>query len=1315
MIFKTFDSDVDNISSKWGIFGKSFNDISTDIEKRWSNVSKTLQVTNDYTLENITKAWKMGNTNPITFLADDEVTSILDKYNRALDSGAEATAKFLNSGTGNKFMDGFLKDLDGAPATMNKYNVATKNATKQQKAFSLSTITTKAAVLALNAAVSMGLSIALSALIKTINDVVQSEENLKDVAKELGSELTDNTSSIESYKNKIKELKNVLDNNSSSIEDVTQARIDLMAIQDELIEKFGTEKGAIENITEAINGQSDALDNLSKQSYYSAKNKFNEKTNGNKFKDWLTYGSTDNDKIQSNMDKMVGQMRYSIYSLETTGNEVLDNLIAKSYGLSINKDIYGEGSHFIISGRLDEIQEKLYEIQELASDFDVSTVFENSFTKISNDVDSLLTANKDLYEQYILWEKILTNDPKNQYDEQYNLINQYKEAYNEALKTNDSEAIEKASNNYAEILSSAINMAIANGDTDVASYFEDMYPEMQQLFAEWKFKLNFEPNTNDLKDKVSDALTGLEGFSSEEILGFNAKVATQEQVDSYAVLNNVASEYGLTLKGLINLLLKMGLIQSESYQQLVDQFGQDSVNTLSDEDLTYAYSIENVGDMSFEELQTEIQRLKDEANTTEYIDFSDIFNADSIDDTKQKLLDLATSGELSAETIESTEEYKELLDQTAMSAQEFVDAIERFNIDNLNASFEKYSEVLQKVRNGQTLSAEEIASLIVENEELADAVIITGNAYSLEEDALTSLINKYIETSNVAISNQINQTRKTIELIKERIKAYGIEENAINKYGIKIGNVIDNLTRIWEVSGGSETAIGQYLYDNFGMDATSMTPQIIAMIESNAELNELLKELEESFNNGSEYSGSSSSSKTFDWIETLISRIQTRISNLAKTVSATYLTWTERNNELTKQMSAVNEEIVAQGKAYEKYMSKASEVAKKLNAKDKSLVSKIQNGDYSIKDYSGETAELIQEYEDLYNKAIAASQAVKDLKADLTDTAKTKFDNTISQYDDILSNNQGEADRLNALIEQAETDGHIVGESYYQALLDVENMNKSTLQNELKALQEAFNYAMSNGNIQEGSEDWYDMVGQIQDVEQAIIESNTALIELNNSIRDLEWESFDNLLEKISQITEETDFLIDLMSNEDMFENDGSITEYGQATLGLHAVNYQTYIEQSKKYAEELLDIEKAIAEESSDQELIARREELLELQRESIFSAQEQIDAIVELRKEGFDTLLDSLDEVIEKYNELQDAERSLYDYEKTVSEQVAEVDKYQKIIDSLQGMKDTEQGKSMLQKYEVKLQEAKENLEQTQMDRNIEEREKLLDSIYD
>ena len=47
MIFKTFDTNVDKMSAKWGVFGKSFNEIGQAIKGRINDVNNALAVTND--------------------------------------------------------------------------------------------------------------------------------------------------------------------------------------------------------------------------------------------------------------------------------------------------------------------------------------------------------------------------------------------------------------------------------------------------------------------------------------------------------------------------------------------------------------------------------------------------------------------------------------------------------------------------------------------------------------------------------------------------------------------------------------------------------------------------------------------------------------------------------------------------------------------------------------------------------------------------------------------------------------------------------------------------------------------------------------------------------------------------------------------------------------------------------------------------------------------------------------------------------------------------------------------------------------------
>ncbi len=58
------------------------------------------------------------------------------------------------------------------------------------------------------------------------------------------------------------------------------------------------------------------------------------------------------------------------------------------------------------------------------------------------------------------------------------------------------------------------------------------------------------------------------------------------------------------------------------------------------------------------------------ANKPELPTFEDIFNSEDFADAKEDLLELAKSGEITAETIESTEEYKSLIEETGLSAEE---------------------------------------------------------------------------------------------------------------------------------------------------------------------------------------------------------------------------------------------------------------------------------------------------------------------------------------------------------------------------------------------------------------------------------------------------------------------------------------------------------------------------------------------------------------------------------------------------------------------------------------------------------------------
>ena len=302
---------------------------------------------------------------------------------------------------------------------------------------------------------------------------------------------------------------------------------------------------------------------------------------------------------------------------------------------------------------------------------------------------------------------------------------------------------------------------------------------------------------------------------------------------------------------------------------------------------------------------------------------------------------------------------------------------------------------------------------------------------------------------------------------------------------------------------------------------------------------------------------------------------------------------------------------------------------------------------------------------------------------------------------------------LNEYISQAEAKGHIVSEKYYNALIENEKQNIDTLKQEQSALIAERDKAVDEGKITKGSEAWYEQCAAIDEVTQAIEEGNTALIEYNNSIRDIEWEVFDLIQEKISDVTAEADFLIELMSNKDLFDDNGKLTEQGAATMGLHGQNYNAYMYQADEYAKEIANLDKEIAKDPYDQELIKRRRELIELQRESILAAEGEKNSIKDLVEEGINLELDALQEKIDLHNEELDSMKDLYEYNERVKEQTEEISSLQKQLSAYSG-DNSEEAQKKVQELKVSLEKAEKELAETEFDRLIESTSTLLDSLY-
>ena len=95
----------------------------------------------------------------------------------------------------------------------------------------------------------------------------QKIEEARQAAEDAANSHNELVSFLEDYKDKIIELRGEIDSGNLSEEEAYNKRKELIAIQEELIEKFGAEAEGIHLVTGEINDQIDAINNLSKTNW----------------------------------------------------------------------------------------------------------------------------------------------------------------------------------------------------------------------------------------------------------------------------------------------------------------------------------------------------------------------------------------------------------------------------------------------------------------------------------------------------------------------------------------------------------------------------------------------------------------------------------------------------------------------------------------------------------------------------------------------------------------------------------------------------------------------------------------------------------------------------------------------------------------------------------------------------------------------------------------------------------------------------------------------------------------------------------------
>lgn len=466
-----------------------------------------------------------------------------------------------------------------------------------------------------------------------------------------------------------------------------------------------------------------------------------------------------------------------------------------------------------------------------------------------------------------------------------------------------------------------------------------------------------------------------------------------------------------------------------------------------------------------------------------------------------------------------------------------------------------------------------------------------------------------------------------------------------------------------------------------------------------------------SSSSGSDSSSSSEPSpQDFNWVEPLLSKISKAYDRLKNKVSDTTRTWLNRNNALSDSMETLLSEINAQSDTYDFYMDRFNSYDLSDYYKDQ-----IANGSFNIETvYDENLKDAISDCQDLYDKAQDAADAVQSLNIEIRQLAKSRFDNIQSQFEEVLGKVNSIKDLYSKDNDFLEEQGWFASTLLNNSMMEQEQKNLAKLEQERDALTKALNSAMASGKIEAESEDWYSMQSAIDDCTSSIYDAKKALVEYDNAIRQINWDAFDRTRDDVNNLIDETQFLVDLLKDEDITDDNGNMNDNGKAAQALIAQKYQLYLNQAKAYKDEILKINEELTNDPYDKELLDRKQELIKAQQDAINSSISEKNALKDLVQEGYDTFLDKLDEVIQKYKDLMSQQKDAYDYEKSIKEKTKALNALEKQYSAYQG-DNSEEGKKNIQQLKDQINTAKDDLKDTEYEKLISDTQAILDNLAD
>ena len=546
------------------------------------------------------------------------VSNTMAQYNKLAEKGISNQNEYAKAiATTNPKLGSYLTSLNGAKAGMSGYAIQLAGAT-------LKTVALQAATIALDAALSMGISLAIGGLISGIDYLVHRNEKLIESANEVtntyrdqAKTLSEGITSLQEQQNDFDSLAKGVDEYGNNISLTTDQYKQYQSIVSEILGHSPELIAGYDEEGNAIAKKNGLIEESIRLMKEERKQKLNEITTASNTKTIYKgakaeYNNSRGDLTNESFDVPVQSELHSPLNNYGKGSDSFSNVYTVQHFNSIIKDITGEDfldgekltdylkrNEEIIKKNYDEISRQMKQDVHTANGTifglskDDTQTFVNWLQEVYSSIDEVEKKSHGMDEQFNLfaqksdaYEK-LTNEQKNFITEYIKETGKITDAEGKLLS--DDELLNKA-NNYKAFVDELdkradVKEAITSfytapeDDESIPEYIssvKDAFTIIQEFAKEngVEIPLDFTKDYDDLESQYNDIISSLQKKFSNDDFDWDAwfkenSINTKEELDAWLQVTNSINNAAQARKAYLDYMNKQEL-DTKSLKELND-------------------------------------------------------------------------------------------------------------------------------------------------------------------------------------------------------------------------------------------------------------------------------------------------------------------------------------------------------------------------------------------------------------------------------------------------------------------------------------------------------------------------------------------------------------------------------------------------------------------------------------------------------------------------------------------------------------------------------------------------------------------------